>query len=94
MCVSVFEDNAGVIRFDEEDTIDFKVETHNFPSSLEPYGGAGTGIGGVIRDVLGTGLGARPIPRREFCVLLKESLRHETLRGNWGEWVSHLFSVL
>jgi len=66
--VSVFEDNAGVIRFDEEDNIDFKVETHNFPSSLEPYGGAGTGIGGVIRDVLGTGLGARPIMNTDiFC---------------------------
>jgi phosphoribosylformylglycinamidine synthase len=68
MCVSVFEDNAGVIRFDDEDNIDFKVETHNFPSSLEPYGGAGTGIGGVIRDVLGTGLGAKPIMNTDiFC---------------------------
>ena len=68
MCVSVFEDNAGVIRFDEHDNIDFKVETHNFPSSLEPYGGAGTGIGGVIRDVLGTGLGAKPIMNTDiFC---------------------------
>lgn len=67
-CVSVFEDNAGVIRFDDEDNICFKVETHNFPSSLEPYGGAGTGIGGVIRDVLGTGLGAKPIANTDiFC---------------------------
>ncbi|MCE5252556.1 phosphoribosylformylglycinamidine synthase subunit PurL [bacterium] len=68
MCVSVFEDNAGVIRFDDADNINFKVETHNFPSSLEPYGGAGTGIGGVIRDVLGTGLGAKPIMNTDvFC---------------------------
>lgn len=67
-CVSVFEDNAGVIRFDEEDNVCFKVETHNFPSSLEPYGGAGTGIGGVIRDVMGTGLGAKPIANTDiFC---------------------------
>lgn len=67
-CVSVFEDNAGVIRFDDEDNICFKVETHNFPSSLEPYGGAGTGIGGVIRDILGTGLGAKPIANTDvFC---------------------------
>lgn len=68
MCVSVFEDNAGVIRFDDEDNVCFKVETHNFPSSLEPYGGAGTGIGGVIRDILGTGLGAKPIINTDvFC---------------------------
>ncbi|MCD6308167.1 MAG: phosphoribosylformylglycinamidine synthase subunit PurS, partial [Candidatus Latescibacteria bacterium] len=68
MCVSVFEDNAGVFRFDDEDNVCFKVETHNFPSSLEPYGGAGTGIGGVIRDVLGTGLGAKPIVNTDiFC---------------------------
>ena len=68
MCVSVFVDNAGVIKFDDDDNICFKVETHNFPSSLEPYGGAGTGIGGVIRDVLGTGLGAKPILNTDiFC---------------------------
>ena len=68
MCVSVFVDNAGVIRFDETDNVCFKVETHNFPSSLEPYGGAGTGIGGVIRDVLGTGLGAKPVINTDiFC---------------------------
>ena len=67
-CVSVFEDNAGVIRFDEEDNIVFKVETHNHPSALEPYGGANTGIGGVIRDPLGTGLGAKPICNTDvFC---------------------------
>jgi len=68
MCVSVFADNAGVFRFDETDNVCFKVETHNFPSSLEPYGGAGTGIGGVIRDVLGTGLGAKPVINTDvFC---------------------------
>ncbi|MCA9408805.1 MAG: phosphoribosylformylglycinamidine synthase subunit PurL [Candidatus Omnitrophica bacterium] len=60
-CVSVFHDNAGVIEFDEQDNICFKVETHNHPSALEPFGGANTGIGGVIRDTLGTGLGAKPI---------------------------------
>jgi phosphoribosylformylglycinamidine synthase len=67
-CVSVFKDNAGIIRFDECDNICFKVETHNHPSALEPYGGAGTGIGGVIRDVLGVGLGAKPIMNTDvFC---------------------------
>ena len=53
MCVSVFKDNAGIIKFNESQGIAFKVETHNHPSALEPYGGAGTGTGGVIRDILG-----------------------------------------
>ncbi len=67
-CVSVFHDNAGVIRFDEDSNICFKVETHNHPSALEPFGGANTGIGGVIRDILGTGLGAKPIcSTNVFC---------------------------
>ncbi|HQP11094.1 MAG TPA: phosphoribosylformylglycinamidine synthase subunit PurL, partial [Candidatus Omnitrophota bacterium] len=67
-CVSVFRDNAGVIEFDEDSNVCFKVETHNHPSALEPFGGANTGIGGVIRDVLGTGLGAKPICNTDvFC---------------------------
>jgi phosphoribosylformylglycinamidine synthase len=67
-CVSVFEDNAGVVRFDDRYNIAFKVETHNHPSALEPYGGANTGIGGVIRDIMGTGLGAKPICNTDvFC---------------------------
>jgi phosphoribosylformylglycinamidine synthase II len=60
-CLSVFKDNAGVVAFDETDAVCFKVETHNHPSAIEPYGGAATGIGGCIRDVLGTGLAARPV---------------------------------
>ncbi len=68
-CVSVFEDNAGVVRLDDRTGIAVKVETHNHPSAIEPYGGAGTGVGGVIRDILGTGLGARPIASLDvFCV--------------------------
>ncbi len=67
-CVSVFSDNAGIIEFDETFNLVFKVETHNHPSAIEPYGGAGTGIGGVIRDSLGTGLGAKPILNTDvFC---------------------------
>ena len=67
-CPSVFRDNSGVIDFDGRYALCFKVETHNRPSALEPYGGASTGIGGVIRDSLGTGLGAKPILNTDvFC---------------------------
>ncbi|MDP2940037.1 MAG: phosphoribosylformylglycinamidine synthase subunit PurL [Candidatus Omnitrophota bacterium] len=67
-CVSVFHDNSGVIKFDDKYNVCFKVETHNHPSALEPFGGANTGIGGVIRDPLGTGLGAKPILNTDvFC---------------------------
>ncbi len=66
--LSVFEDNSGVVRWNNEWAVCFKVETHNSPSALEPYGGALTGILGVNRDVLGTGLGARPIFNTDvFC---------------------------
>ena len=57
--VSAFSDNAGIIRFTEIYDIAFKVETHNHPSAIEPFGGANTGVGGVIRDVLG--VSAQPI---------------------------------
>ena len=67
-CVSVFADNAGVVKFDEQFHVCFKVETHNHPSAIEPYGGANTGLGGVIRDVLGTGLGGKPVCNTDvFC---------------------------
>lgn len=58
-CVSVFSDNSGIIRFNEDFDICYKVETHNSPSALDPYGGAITGIVGVNRDPLGTGMGAK-----------------------------------
>ena len=57
--VSAFRDNAGIIRFTPGEDIAFKVETHNHPSAIEPFGGANTGVGGVIRDVLG--VSAQPI---------------------------------
>ncbi|HWG41220.1 MAG TPA: AIR synthase-related protein [Gemmataceae bacterium] len=67
-CVSVFADNAGIVRFNERYHVCFKVETHNHPSAIEPYGGANTGLGGVIRDPMGTGLGAKPICNTDvFC---------------------------
>lgn len=52
-CVSVFEDNAGIVEFDKGYVVAAKVETHNHPSAVEPFGGAATGVGGVIRDILG-----------------------------------------
>ncbi len=56
--VSVFTDNAGVIKFNDRFDLVYKVETHNSPSALDPYGGAMTGIVGVNRDPMGTGQGA------------------------------------
>ncbi|MBE7550680.1 MAG: phosphoribosylformylglycinamidine synthase subunit PurS [Anaerolineales bacterium] len=56
---SAFVDNAGIIAFDEQFDLAFKVETHNHPSALEPFGGANTGVGGVVRDIIG--VSARPI---------------------------------
>ena len=67
-CLSVFKDNAGVITFDENNSLVFKVETHNSPSALDPYGGALTGIVGVNRDPFGTGQGAKLIFNTDvFC---------------------------
>jgi phosphoribosylformylglycinamidine synthase len=77
--VSVFTDNAGIIRFNDSYDLAFKAETHNHPSALEPYGGANTGVGGVIRDVLGAGLGAKPIANTDvFCFALPD-YPHEKL---------------
>jgi phosphoribosylformylglycinamidine synthase len=56
--VSVFHDNAGVIAFNDKLDLVYKVETHNSPSALDPYGGSMTGIVGVNRDPMGTGQGA------------------------------------
>jgi phosphoribosylformylglycinamidine synthase II len=81
-CVSVFKDNAGIIRFDSKHDICFKVETHNHPSALEPYGGSETGVGGVIRDTMGTGRGARPIMSTDvFCFGLPDAPRSSVPRG-------------
>jgi phosphoribosylformylglycinamidine synthase subunit PurSL len=67
-CLSVFSDNAGGIVFDQKYLIAHKVETHNSPSALDPYGGAITGIVGVNRDVIGFGLGAKPVANTYgFC---------------------------
>ncbi len=60
-CVSVFKDNSGGIAFDADHVVTHKVETHNTPSALDPFGGAITGVVGVNRDALGFGLGAKPV---------------------------------
>jgi len=67
-CLSVFKDNAGIIRFNDDYNVAFKVETHNSPSALDPYGGALTGIVGVNRDSFGVGMGAQLIANIDvFC---------------------------
>jgi phosphoribosylformylglycinamidine synthase len=66
--LSAFHDNAGFIRLDDDKAVCLKAETHNHPSAIEPYAGANTGLGGVIRDILGAGKGAKPIASLDvFC---------------------------
>ena len=68
ICISIFHDNAGGIIFDENFVVTDKVETHNTPSALDPFGGSVTGILGVNRDTIGFGKGAKPILNRYgFC---------------------------
>ncbi|RCL19437.1 phosphoribosylformylglycinamidine synthase [Anaplasma marginale] len=68
MCISVFSDNAGAITFDDDFLVVAKVETHNSPSALDPFGGAETGVLGVNRDIIGFGMGAKPIMNSyHFC---------------------------
>lgn len=74
---SAFVDNAGIIAFDDQFDIAFKVETHNHPSALEPFGGANTGVGGVIRDVLG--VSARPIANTDILCFGPPDLEEENL---------------
>ena len=74
---SAFVDNAGVIEFDEETDISFKVETHNHPSAIEPFGGANTGTGGVVRDVLG--VSHRPIAATDVLCFGPTDMAHDIL---------------
>lgn len=75
-CISVFKDNSGGIIFDEEYVVTHKVETHNSPSALDPFGGAITGVVGVNRDALGFGLGAKPVANvYGFCFAPAEDTR-------------------
>lgn len=75
--VSAFSDNAGVISFAQGQDVAFKVETHNHPSAIEPFGGANTGVGGVIRDVLG--VSARPIACTDVLCFGPAEIESDTL---------------
>ncbi|HLL88923.1 MAG TPA: phosphoribosylformylglycinamidine synthase subunit PurS, partial [Tepidisphaeraceae bacterium] len=97
-CLSVFKDNAGVVVFDDRDGVCFKVETHNHPSAIEPYGGSATGAGGCIRDVLGTGLAAKPVANTDvFCVAYPDgrfaNAERGALNAERGEGPTSAFSV-
>ncbi len=74
---SVFVDNAGIIAFDDDFDLAFKVETHNHPSALEPFGGANTGIGGVVRDIIG--VSAAPIATTDVLCFGPADLDSATL---------------
>jgi len=76
---SAFVDNAGVIEFDEDYDLSFKVETHNHPSAIEPFGGANTGIGGVVRDVLG--VSHRPIASTDVLCFGPANMNREDLQA-------------
>ncbi len=80
-CVSVFKDNAGGIIFDDNWLITDKVETHNSPSALDPFGGAITGIVGVNRDCVGFGQGAKPVLNRYGFCLADPNTNPEYYRG-------------
>ena len=72
--VSVFKDNGGIVDFDPHLNVCVKVETHNSPSALDPFGGAITGILGVNRDILGCGIGAKPVANMDVFCLSKKDL--------------------
>ena len=77
--LSAFVDNAGILAFDDEWDVSFKAETHNHPSALEPFGGANTGVGGVVRDIIG--VSARPIANTDVLCFGPQDLPNERLPG-------------
>ncbi|MDH5519862.1 MAG: phosphoribosylformylglycinamidine synthase subunit PurS, partial [Acidimicrobiia bacterium] len=74
---SAFVDNAGIVRFDQTYDLALKAETHNHPSALEPFGGANTGVGGVVRDILG--VSAKPIAITDILCFGPEDVDSRTL---------------
>jgi len=79
LVLSAFNDNSGVIKFYNGQAICAKVETHNSPSAIEPYGGAMTGSGGVFRDIMGTGKGAKTIISTDMFCFAPPKFRDELL---------------
>jgi len=79
LVLSAFFDNSGVMRFYEGQAICGKVETHNSPSAIEPYGGAATGSGGVFRDPAGTGQGAEIFASTDMFCFAPWSLKEDDL---------------
>lgn len=77
--ISAFDDNSGVIDFYDGWAVNGKVETHNSPSAIEPYGGAMTGSGGVFRDILGTGQGAKPVISTDIFCFASPSLKESKI---------------
>lgn len=77
--VSAFVDNAGAFKFYDGYAVLGKVETHNSPSAIEPYGGAATGSGGVFRDVMGTGQGAKVIASTDMFCFAPPTMAHDQL---------------
>ncbi len=74
---SAFVDNAGIVRFDDNHDLALKAETHNHPSALEPFGGANTGVGGVVRDILG--VSAKPIAITDILCFGPEDVNSRSL---------------
>ena len=85
---SAFVDNAGIIDFTDEHEVSFKVETHNHPSALEPFGGANTGVGGVVRDIIG--VSARPIANTDVLCFGPLDTPMEQLPGSVLPPAAHL----
>ena len=79
--LSAFEDNAGFVKLDDDKAVCLKVETHNHPSAIEPYAGANTGLGGVIRDILGAGKGAKPVASLDVFCFGPPDTRQEDLKA-------------
>lgn len=87
---SVFTDNAGIVRWDSKLDVCIKVETHNSPSALDPFAGALTGILGVNRDILGCGLGAKPIANTSvFCLPPEDAADEINSDHPWPSNIHH-----
>ena len=88
--LSAFDDNAGFIALDDKLAVCLKAETHNHPSAIEPYAGANTGLGGVIRDILGAGKAPSPSPplTSSASALRIRTRRTSPLRTSSTPWAS------